>query len=288
MITNFILFHKGIHLPSYVYDCIKQIESTQTNYKLFLLTDACVNIEKLVNVEIVNFNDIKIPELENIKFYTQNNDPLWRTSFERFFYIKNFIKYRNYNNIVHFDNDVLIYINVNNIINKLEQNITNIGIPSHKLGEFVCGFVYIKNSNSIELLCNELLLLAAQGEKELEIKLQSMPHEMRLLGHIFETNNTLITPLPILPFKEQSDLYETFNGVFDPSSYGQYFGWTTHFPKNTVHHSDVLRYIDKHIVSGNIKPVFDTAEKKPYIIYNNTKIPIFNLHIHSKNLFNFI
>lgn len=283
--TNFILFHKGHLLPEYLYECIEQIVQTQTNYNLYLITNAVVN--ENCPATIINIDSLFIPELQNINLYKNHQDPLWRSSFERFFYIKTIMEQYNMCDVIHFDNDVLIYIDVHTIIDNLRDNIFHIGLPTHKPNEYVCGFMYIKNLNSINILCDELLEITKKDENTLEREFNSMAHEMRLLGYIENKNKHLITSLPILPFNKHSDLYNVFNGVFDPSSYGQYFGWTETFCKNTVHPNDINRYIDSHIVSNNIIPIFDEAQKKPYVIYNGKDIPIFNLHIHTKNLSNF-
>lgn len=280
--THFILFHKG-KLPHYITDCIKQIQHTQTNFDIYLLTND--NFSAISNVNQININDIKCDELSDINFYKNSDDPLWRTSFERFFYIQHVIKNNNLQNVVHFDNDVLIYKNINDIIETLNDNIKHIGLPTHKPNEFVCGFMFIKDFNSINLLCQTLLPLSQKGEKALEIEFNSWPHEMRLLGHIHSLNPELITPLPILPSNNWNNLYSLLNGVFDPSSYGQFFGQTHQKAKNSIHPSDINRYIDHHILNGSIKPVFE--KEGPYILYKEKKVPIFNLHIHAKTLTEF-
>jgi len=280
--VNFVLFHKG-KLPHYINECIQQIHFTQTNYKLYLLTDeANVDFENTIIIDIKN---IICNDLNNINFYVNNNDPLWRTSFERFFYIREIIQNYNLKDVVHFDNDVLIYKNINSIIDPLSSNIQHIGLPTHKPNEFVCGFMYIKNFDSINRLCNCLLTLAQKGEIELEKIFNSWPHEMRLLGEIYNIYPDLITPLPILPSKNWNNLYEILQGVFDPSSYGQYFGKTQQKEKNTVYPGDENRFIDQHIVNKCITPIFN--KNCPYIIYKEKNIPIFNLHIHSKFLIDF-
>ena len=273
--TNFILFHKGHNLPQHIRVCVDQIKKTQTNYKIFLLTD--LKIDNSGDVIIIDINQYHIP-LNNITYYKGHQDPLWRTAFERLFYINEFIKHYNLTNTVHFDNDVLIYKNIADISALLSDNIPNIGLTPHKENELVCGFMFIKNSNSLEVVCKELLNLAALGENKLEEMLKSMPHEMRLLGHL--QNNVLekdiITSLPVSPIEPGNNLFGIFNGVFDPSSYGQFFGLD-----NTIHPDGANGLIDRYINKEFI-PVFDRYE--PYIVWNKKQVPIFNLHIHNKHL----
>jgi hypothetical protein len=222
--------------------------------------------------------------VEEIDFYRHHEDPLWRTSFDRFFYIDAFIRENKIENVVHFDNDVLLYHDVNDILTDLRNDITNIGLTRHKESEFVCGFMYIKHYNNLLQICDKLLELAKINIIELERILGSMPHEMRLLGYINETNADLITTLPGLPEPLQQNNYGV---VFDPSTYGQFLGGSGTAAANTVHPNNIERIIDRYIVDGIIKPTYSIEDNKPYIFVNDKKIPIFNLHVHSKQLSNF-
>jgi len=275
--TNFILFHKGNIFPNHIKICIDQIKKTQTDYKIFLLTD--LQITNNGDIDIIDINQYTLP-LSDIAYYNSHQDPLWRSAFERIFYINAFISHRGLSNIVHFDNDVLIYKDVAEISALLQDNIPNIGLTPHKEDELVCGFMFIKNSNSLEQICRELLKLAALGETKLEEMLQSMPHEMRLLGHIQNNilNDKYITSLPVSPIEPGNNMFTLFNGVFDPSSYGQFFGLD-----NKIHPDGANRLIDRHI-NKRFTPIFDKSTCTPYIMWDNKHIPIFNLHIHNKKL----
>jgi len=276
--THFILFHKDGVFPKHLAQCIQQIKQTQTNYKIFLLTDA--NLTNVNEVNVINVNDLAINRLQSIDFYKNDCDPLWKTSFERFFYINDFLLKTKINDIIHFDNDVLIYKNVHNFISILNDTTTNASFTQHKEDELVCGFTYIKTYHSLVEICDNLFDLATLGIPRLKSLFNDMPHEMKLLGHIHK-NSDLISILPSTP---QDKSFVKFNFVFDPSTYGQYLGGSGNAPKNTVHPSNVNRLVDRFIVSNTIKPVVDKFNKQPYIIYDNQQIPICNLHVHSKQL----
>ena len=279
--TNFILFHKGNNFPEYIKTCVAQIKKTQTNYKIFLLTN--LKITNSEDIDIIDINQYSLP-LTDVTYYSSHEDPLWRSAFERIFYINAFISHHGLTNIVHFDNDVLIYKDVAEISTLLRDNVPNIGLTPHKENELVCGFMFIKNSDSLEEICRELLKLAVLGEDKLEKILRSMPHEMRLLGHL--QNNILekdaITSLPVSPIDPGNNMFTLFNGVFDPSSYGQFFGLN-----NEIHPDGANRFIDRHI-NKEFVPIFDKSTYTPYILWDNKQVPIFNLHIHNKKLHEYI
>jgi len=185
-------------------------------------------------------------------------------------------------NIVHEDiQNSLTQAYYNNIYNNnIHNNVKEIAITPHKDNELVCGFMYIKNKNSLETLCDELLHIAKVGEEVLEEKFKQMPHEMRLLGYIDKKlkDQNYITRLPVSPFEPANNLYDVFEGVFDPSTYGQYFG-----NNNTVHKDDVNRLADRYIGS-KVFPTFGN-DKKPFLrLENGNEVPIFNLHVHNKQL----
>lgn len=283
--TNFILFHKG-PVPDYINTCINQIHDTQTNYKIYLLIESQYSLNIHSSVEIVPIESLQPIEISNISYYINDQNPLWRTSLERFFYIKNFININKISNVVHFDNDVLIYQNVANIYDILKNNIPSIGLTPHKSNELVCGFMYISNPDSLNKLCEYLLHLAVLGEYELTARLGSMPHEMRLLGEVKNTQPDIITELPVSPIPPGDNLFDKFNVVFDPSSYGQYIGGThanRGEDKFINHLQSRHRYIDMYI-DIDYSPSFNTVLKTPFLSYRDQQIPIFNLHIHSKQL----
>ena len=46
----------------------------------------------------------------------------------------------------------MLYKDINDIKELLSNNIKEIGITPHKENELVCGFMYIKNSDSLQIL----------------------------------------------------------------------------------------------------------------------------------------
>jgi len=82
---------------------------------------------------------------------------------------------------------------------------------------------------------------------------------------------------------------EKFPFIFDAAAIGQYLGGVDprNMPGDTsgfVNETCVIKYNKYKFAFKD----FDDGIKKPYIIINNDIIPIFNLHIHSKNLKKFI
>ena len=107
-----------------------------------------------------------------------------------------------------------------------------------------------------------------------------MPHEMRLLGYVDKKlrKEKYITRLPVSPYEPGNNLFKEFKGVFDPSTYGQYFG-----NNNQVHENDINRLADRYI-GKKVYPTFGSDNKPLLKLSDGSTIPIFNLHIHNKKL----
>lgn len=269
---NFILFHKGKNFPKHVSFCINQIKKTNPNCSIYFITDnsGCVDDDK---IKIINTSELAVPDIGNYYINDVFSD-LWRNAALRLFYIEAVIEKYNLENIIHFDNDVLIYEELSTLKSVFER--FNICITSHFEGQFVFGFSFIKNNNSLKLVNQHMLELLRLGEKELvKIIPDCMPHEMRLLGYINSKLN-LIEPLPIFPGSKN---YSAFNMCFDPSSYGQFIGGRA---------PEANHIIGKEIIDKKIQIGFNINDKKPRGIYNSTPFNICNLHIHSKQLEKFI
>jgi hypothetical protein len=106
----------------------------------------------------------------------------------------------------------------------------------------------------------------------------------------------LIKVLPIFPKTKTdneevqfvSENFEKFNCIFDAAAMGQYLGGID--PKNCatntvgfVNETCVIKYNQFKFIWKTINDI-----KRPFLKIGDKEIRIFNLHIHSKNLIEFI
>ena len=283
---NFVLLHIGSTLPNHVKFCIKQIQKTNPDSQIYLITN--LNIQDEPNVKIVNSATLDVPNIGNY-YINDTFADLWRTAALRLFYIESLLKKEKLENVIHFDNDVLIYKNMDDILPAFRK--FNFLMTPHFETEYVFGFSYIKNADSLTLVNRELLSLLLKGEHELRNIVMSMPHEMRLLNYINTTNNlTLIDLLPVLPYGVGSNNFDTFKVCFDPSSYGKHLGGShEHTPAHKYYvptkewtGTEKHHYVGRAIINDNLKVAF--TSNKPSVILNNNLYELVNLHIHSKDL----
>ena len=76
--------------------------------------------------------------------------------------------------------------------------------------------------------------------------------------------------------------------IFDAAAMGQYLGGID--PKNDS--SNTIGFVNETCVIkyNNYKFFYNVIDniKKPFLLINNVPVRVFNLHIHSKNLKNFM
>jgi len=262
---NFVLFHVGSNLPNHFKYCVSKIWETNPNHNIHLITNINITIP---NIKVININSLKIPNIGS--YYINDPNPLWRTAMLRIFYLQSYMERDNTTDVIHFDNDILIYENVDVIGSELRKN--NFLISSADPLNYAFGFSYIKNAESLYKVTKALYDLVIQGEHRLEQQIGSMPHEMRLLKYI--NNDMYIKVLPILP---TDIMFKDFNYCFDPSSYGQRFGGAQ---------PEIDKYIGAKIISNEL--ILGFENRKPIGILNNNKFKIFNLHMHNKKLEDFM
>jgi hypothetical protein len=286
---NIILFNFGKnHL--YFQDCIDQILK-YNNAKIHFIGNEDIFTKGANFINIDEFeNESLIKEFKNISFYENDGNPLWRTSMARFFYIESLIKKMNLTDIFHFDNDVMIYDNFNKILINKKSSDENIITPTNEFN-LTCGMMYIKDNDAILKLNQKLFEKLKLGVNSIYNNYPNrgssidpfMVNEMTILKIIQEENESLLSLFPILP----TDInFNQYNICFDPASWGQHIGGTNcgHGPGWAGEH----HYIGREILKNTYKALFQNGKPEVLDLKLNKKYPIFNLHIHSKNLNTFL
>ena len=305
---NVVLFHLGterdrmIHrMPMHIKYCIRQIMHTNPEIKIYFLTNLKVEGSD-TRVTMVDTNQFTIPNIDN--YFKEEkcdvNRQLFQTSAYRLFYLEKFLKKYNIENVIHFDNDVMLYSNLQKYKDIFAQ--FDFLITSHFKEEYVFGFSYIKSHKSLTTINQEVARLGNLSTKKLKALIHhDTPHEMRLLSYINKKyNNKLIDLLSGVPTGEGSDNFELFNACFDPSTYGKHiagshefgphnkqFVKTTDWEGTEAHH-----IIGKEIIDGKLQIDFKNKGWRhvsdPYITHGNKEHELINLHIHTKRLEDFI
>lgn len=253
-------------IPDYTYTSIKQTKKI-TNSDCILLSN---NIDEYFN-ELQDFFEICKQGFPS--FY---KDPFWLLTLLRIYIVYLYVKKNNINSFVHIENDNLIYKNYTVL-----QNLPP-GCYFAKVGPECgsAGFMFCNNLEKFTITINSLKHLLTKGENSVKpYTSYNFLSEMILIDLLIRGNKAEY--LPLLP----SDKYfDKTNCVFDGASYGQYIGGT-----NNNHGPGwfgLNHYLGQLLSQNRAQIIFD--KQVPYAIIDNVKADICNLHIHSKQLQDYV
>lgn len=303
---NVVLVCIGNYQP-YILDNIRNLLRLK-HKNIYVITNETFK-EKFVEFSPVVFdgnkndpNPVKLVYVEGLTdvfhFYDRSlldksfRNGFWVLTSLRLFYLYAFMEKYKINNVIHLENDVVIYYNCDELMTKVETN--KIYIPFSNFSINVVSIVYIPN---YDLLRPILMNWNMNGL------------DMHVFAYCKMRIPNLISEFPI--FKEQPEFngepekrmvcnnYDQFNKVFDGIAMGQYLGGVD--PRNTDDGRNTVGFVnadccikyDKYKFIWKEVPLVEGGEdeevmKKPFICVKGEEIPIFNLHVHSKNISKFV
>ena len=291
---NYVLYHSG-KLPDHINDCISNIKDIDKKSNIYLCSDNPSHFNGVISVnskEVISSQTKELIEKEIYKGTNYESNPLWQTSLIRIFILRDFVGKFELNDIIHFDNDVLVYVEGDNLKNLFSSNQTN--ITRTKTNVLVFGYSYFKNFQILDNLCNEIYQTILQEIKKDKWK-KDPKNEMRLLGEVYKNKTHLFNILDSYP-KKNSEY------IFDPAGYGQIIGGSHYRPRRLVpkrfyrvgSNDNRKRYLPRGGWLDNSyeitdKFLFDRSKIKfkknrPTLINKSGEFKIVNLHIHSKEL----
>lgn len=277
---NYLFIYLG-KIPEYVKTSINAVLSVDKNAEVYFCSQDNPGFK---NINFINIEDIK-SELTmatiDLNVYKDTNydaihNSLWINSLLRIFYINDFLEFTKLNQIVHFDSDVVIYKPFNEIRKVFKNDQLNITKLDNE--RLVFGYSFIQGQEVILNICKKIFNFLEENKGNFKI---NPLNEMQILGAIKQNNPAMFNILPDLP-------YFGAENIFDPASYGQYLGGTHLEPKKWYKKKKAIldHSVGKEINAKRIKINFENS--LPSVNFNQEKYDLVNLHIHSKNLDNFI
>jgi hypothetical protein len=264
---------------------------------------AQANLPKSLDIAAYALEDIGVSEKHEIFLEISPLDRAFRGGFwthttERFFAIESAIEKYSLKNVVHLENDVLLYCDLNLVVPKLFRLYCGIAATFDNDTRCVPGIMYIPDAGAIGKL-TDYILTALQTP--MSVREVANINDMALLGSYRLLGATAIDHLPIIPPDYPAELrsasghvaadascysknFDTLGMIFDAAALGQYLGGID--PRNDRRPSHgfvnesclfdprLLKVRMARDARGLVVPVVETASG----IH-----PVANLHIHSKN-----
>lgn len=285
-----ILTHVGNNFPAYIETCLKQVRHFNPSIDVVFITntkhiDLNINLWKNLKINPIQSELLKNDRMDYFENIFGNGwSEFWTKSATRIFYLEEFLKQNN-TPILHFENDVMIYSNLSDILDKSNLIFSRLGLTQGGQDRFMTGMFFIKNYDALHLMTNYWInLLSNKSHAELCFKYGlDMIHEMSLflIYHVDCGENYLGT-YPTLPDHKN---FTYFNSLFDPASYGQYLGGLPEaaggLPPGFI---DPKHTVGQFMIKNKETWELELKNNIPYFTVNNKKFKLNNLHVHSKKL----
>lgn len=260
---------------------IKQIK-LQGNNDIVLLTEKehFEKFDKNLNIQLINVNEYNSDYVNNFKknlnLDKNYRDGFWYNCSLRFLYIYEYMKDNNITDIIHIENDVMIYENLDKLKDNFNKNKIYITFdtffPYHRA---VPSIMYIPNYQILKIILDNY---------------DMKQNDMINLGRYI--NSSITEPFPIISIENEEHYFnknfKIINCIFDAAAMGQYLGGIDkrNDPNDTrgfINEACVIQY-------NNYKFYWIKEDNlwNPYLEVNNKLIKIINLHIHSKFLDKFL
>ena len=275
-------------LPRYVLENLTNTKSKFPHQDLVFISDNLKSISIVENSGIEawrcsNQVTLNSEALNSMSHPMEFRSGFWFNTLARFFALEEFMESSGESELLQIEADV--WLSQNFPFAKFESFTRELAYPMESIGRGAASVLYIGSIQAIKDL-NDYC--------KLELRLHPDATDMTLLGSYCETHPDRVL---VLPSGENSTFFKDFTpsyissegsshasyfeGIFDPLTYGMHlFGVD---PKNhrgilklftdTPHHALAIRTLE-----------FDLIDNEIYARKGSEVTPIFNLHIHSKNL----
>ena len=283
-----ILFcHFRTPLPKHLYLNIQRTIMLFPDIEVHLLTDLNPKSIKIDNLVIDVYSPSKDWfELETLLQHPRDfRNNFWFTSLARFIAISEFSRTMK-SQFLHLESDVIISGDFP--FDKFTNSNCSFSFPIVSSSLAISSTLYIKDSFSAKYLA-ELTMKTARENRNTtdmhvlrELSLDPNVNFLLLPSALSDRYSPSIVDIKFIKMNEIG--LRHFNGLFDGFDYGRYlFGVD---PRNARGISKVRQPDDSvYLDVSKLQIVTDDKRDFPYILdlESNKKLPIFSLHIHSKN-----
>lgn len=262
------------NLQNYIFDNIKHLKAFDNNDIVVITDSKFIDLFDATDVTLISIDSL-IPSY--VEFTSKINETFrngfWEMTSYRFNALYEYMKHYNISNILHIENDVLIYKNMDTIN---FHNTSKLLLTMDSSNRCIPGIMFIPS--------NEIL-------KKCLDKFNPNLNDMQNFSECYYNLSDYIDTLPIFLEEYKCDVtkmitknYKYYNAIFDAAAIGQYLGGID--PRNIP--GDTRGFVNETCIIDYSKYTFiwknDNGKKTPYIIVNCNEYPIVNLHIHCKDL----
>lgn len=228
-----VFVHIGPKLPDHATFALEQLRKFYDGDVWFLVN------ESVETNPVFELYGVKTTSIERLAI---NNKPLedfrksvwfpagdfWYVTYERLFYLQRFMEITKYDQVIHLENDVMVYVDLDsdNLWNKLSDLYLN-KMAINPVGDkwSAIAFTYIDTIEAITTVNKAIVDISAKGVAYLQnLTGESLVSEMIILDYLRKNQDCCLDILPCLPIEYEgcSRNFDHLNLVFDGASWGQY------------------------------------------------------------------
>jgi hypothetical protein len=303
MNASIVLVHLGPKpFPEYGYDCIEQVRLFNPRERIYLIaSDECGAVDA-TRLESSHCDLVRVGGLKTTarhRFYRSTNllkrkghGGFWLFATERFFLIEELMRTRGLEDVVHLENDVLLYLPLAGILGALRTLYPAMAVTRDHDRRCMASFLYIRNPEAISRFDTYISFNI----------LARMKNDMQLLSGFSRQLSGSLLPL-VPPWYDKivgltntkgerprdpnsySCNFEALGSIFDAACLGQYIGGidTIHSKQDTRGFVNETSYLNPS--KGEIAWRTDElGRRRPFFTIDGKEAAIANLHIHSKEL----
>lgn len=285
-----VFVYLGNEIPKYAVQNIVTFSNRFANLETWLVSD---NTQTFNNFQGSN---IRTWHCKNplsyisplIEFRNVDRDfrgGFWLLALARFYALEEFFQAHENEAIMQIECDVLILNTFPfNVVGKIKNDLA---FPMINETEAVASVFYCRSKRAIENLNAFISTQLKTGinitdMNVLRLYSQTYPNRVEILPtnvNNFAGYQPWVSKLLI---KELSSGVKIYKGIFDAATWGQYIGGED--PRNTLGIRRVFHVLKHHAVDpSRFNWFYESETESPYVSVGSRKVPIFCLHIHSKD-----
>ena len=303
--ANVVQVHLGDTVPPFLYEQLRQLRLFNPSLPVFLILNsgALYDSRTLDRLGVTVVRKEAIRKCRNHRRFLALKSldqrywkPFWRSASERFFLIESFLAACGIKSVVHLENDVMLYVGLDRLMPVLASSYGHIAVTMDGDRRCIPGFAYIHDRES----------LSRMNDFVTGISILKRYNDMQSLGAFMrEVGPPACDSLPVVPDRYRplfgfanrlgekvesgyfDRRYREFGGVFDAAALGQYLGGV-----DSRSAKDTRGFVNETAVYDprNFKLAWrvEGGLRVPFGEIGDETFPVFNLHIHSKNLIPFM
>lgn len=280
-----VLVHLGKKIPEILNANISYIKKNFPELILTIIVDNISNLKYLngkgVNSRIYNdLNDIK-KHFHGHQFNSGFRNGFWQSSTKRIFAFLEYFTEESNTPKIHIEND--IHLRPNFPYAKFLQ-LKNLAWLGYNDSRDVGSIIYCPDKNAADWLARQLISKMSISKDFTDMTLLrdiSLKNPMNVIKLPIAEESTSVLFSPTVGKEEcnqNSEYFELFNGIFDAAPMGMWI--TGQDPRNHRGRLLLHRNHDDSYIQPNMANYAFSSDK--VLSFSEKRIPIFNLHVHSK------